>query len=288
MRTAVLITCHNRKAKTLACLDALFKNTLPDSCSLDVFLVDDGCTDGTREAVQSSYPEVRILQGNGNLYWCGGMRYAWAEAMKCDYDYYLWLNDDTYIYQNTIRRLVDTAKLLTKRVRCSIILAGATCEPFTDECTYGGVNLVGFFNKPAFTKIKPIDEPQLCDTINGNCVLIPREIASRVGNLSATFTHGMGDYDYGLRAQNLGYQCWLAAGFVGECKGSKGAVAWCNSTLSINEKIKAIQRPTGLPPVREWLVFTWRHAGWLWPLCWIRSFVRMISPRLWLWLKKNG
>ena len=43
---ATLITCHNRKDKTLACLDALFSNHLPDRVLLDVFLVDDGSTDG--------------------------------------------------------------------------------------------------------------------------------------------------------------------------------------------------------------------------------------------------
>lgn len=285
MKIAILITCHNRKAKTLACINALYNNILPDSCSLDVFLVDDGSNDGTSAAVQSSYPEVIVLQGNGNLYWCGGMRLAWAEAMKNDYDYYLWLNDDTHIYQNAICRLIDTVKLITNRIGCPIILAGATCEPSTDKCTYSGVNLVSFIYNPSFAKVLPIDVPQLCDTVNGNCVLIPREIALRVGNLSSAFTHGMGDFDYGLRAKALGYQCWIAEGYIGECEASSEVVAWLNPAKSINEKLNAMKAPTGLPPVNEWMVFTWRHAGWLWPVCWTRSLVRLITPRFWLWLK---
>ena len=45
---AVLITCYNRKDKTLLCLESLFKQQgLGIDFSLAVFLVDDGSTDGT-------------------------------------------------------------------------------------------------------------------------------------------------------------------------------------------------------------------------------------------------
>ena len=44
-RIAVLITCHNRRVMTLACLDALVANRLPSAVTLAVILVDDGSTD---------------------------------------------------------------------------------------------------------------------------------------------------------------------------------------------------------------------------------------------------
>ncbi|WP_333410708.1 hypothetical protein [Microcoleus sp. LAD1_D5] len=45
-RIAVLLTCFNRKQKTLACLEALFNQTLPADTSLTTYLVDDASTDG--------------------------------------------------------------------------------------------------------------------------------------------------------------------------------------------------------------------------------------------------
>ena len=45
-RLAVLMTVHNRKQVTLSCLDALFKSHL-NGCRFDVYMTDDGCTDGT-------------------------------------------------------------------------------------------------------------------------------------------------------------------------------------------------------------------------------------------------
>jgi len=277
---AVLMTCFNRHLTTLKCLDAIKAQVGLSDIRLHIFLVDDRSTDGTREGVSNAHPDVTILQGDGSLYWCGGMRKAWAEALKEDYDFYLWLNDDTHIHEKTIRELVNTSKMLLKQEDAPVILTGATREPFTDVCTYGGVNLNGFLTRPAFRKVDPIDRPLQCDTINGNCVLVPREVAKRVGNLSAAFTHGIGDFDYGLRAQKFGIQCWLAEGFIGECSGKSKVGSWQDQDLSMDERIVAMHQPTGLPPIREWMVFTWRHAGWLWPVCWVRSIAGFLFPRL--------
>jgi GT2 family glycosyltransferase len=66
---AVLLTCHNRKEKTLSCLTALFNCIVPDGYGFNVFLVDDACTDGTAEAIKEKFPQVNIIQETGNLCW---------------------------------------------------------------------------------------------------------------------------------------------------------------------------------------------------------------------------
>lgn len=106
---AILMTCYNRRQKTLDCLEALRKQELLPNLVVQVYLVDDGSTDGTGEAVKAAYPGIKVLQGNGNLFWNGGMRLAFSEAMKSDYDYYLWLNDDTLLYPRAIQSLLATS-----------------------------------------------------------------------------------------------------------------------------------------------------------------------------------
>ena len=96
---AVIITVFNRKESTLNCLQTLKRQDILDSCKITVYLTDDGCTDGTPEAVRTEFPKVRIVQGDGTLFWNRGMYTAWETAAKeKDYDFYLWLNDDTYVY----------------------------------------------------------------------------------------------------------------------------------------------------------------------------------------------
>lgn len=85
MRIAALLTCFNRKEKTLQCLKSLFQ-VLPGCI---VFLVDDASTDGTSDAVKQLFPEVHIIRGDGNLFWSRGMFTAWKEAVKGNYNYLL-------------------------------------------------------------------------------------------------------------------------------------------------------------------------------------------------------
>ena len=98
---AALMTCHNRKKKTLRCLTALQEGweKTGERPSVSVFLTDDGCTDGTSDAIraQSFHFPVHILPGSGDLFWNGGMINSWKAALaEGGFDGYLWLNDDTY------------------------------------------------------------------------------------------------------------------------------------------------------------------------------------------------
>lgn len=116
-KLAVLMTCHNRKDKTMTCLSSLYKASQPIDYSIDVFLVDDGSTDGTGEAVKEKYPEVNIIKGDGSLFWNQGMRLAWNVASsRCSYDFYLWLNDDVILFEHALRELIDTEKNIAQKM----------------------------------------------------------------------------------------------------------------------------------------------------------------------------
>jgi len=126
---AALLTCFNRKEKTLACLKALFNQALPANVDISAYLVDDASTDGTAAAVQQTYPQVKIFSGDGNLFWNGGMRVAFSEAMKDDPDYYLWLNDDTRLDPEALNVLLTTSSELMKKGEKRAIVAGSTRDP---------------------------------------------------------------------------------------------------------------------------------------------------------------
>lgn len=190
---AVILTCHNRKEKTLACLRSLHKIPF----SFKVYLTDDGCTDGTATAVQNEFPDVYIIKGNGNLFWSRGMYTAWKEAIKADYDYYLWLNDDIEVFPNFIEELLYCENL--KGDKC--IISGLIADKSTKKIIYGGTNLKKELCQESET-------PQEIFHMNGNVVLIPRSVVKTIGIIDPTFHHDLGDVDYGLTAIENGIKVY--------------------------------------------------------------------------------
>ncbi len=290
---AVLITCHNRRDTTLACLDALMAQDLPEHVRVQVYVVDDGCTDGTPQEVAARFPEVNILRGDGGLYWCGGMRLAFDEAIKADHDHYVWLNDDVKLFPEAIRTLLDAAQTARQHTGRAGIIVGSLRDPETGRHTYGGRIRPYGWAPLRFRRVPPTDESQPCDVLAGNLVLVPRDIARDVGNLSNAFTHSMGDADYGFRAQAAGYTCWIAPGYLGACAFHPLRSSYRDPQLPLRKRFQLLSTPTSpCHPAREWMVFAKRHAGLLWPIEWLRvrllnGYLPALFPRLRLLWRKH-
>ncbi len=279
-RIVVMMTCYNRRRKTLACLAALYRNLLPAGTKLDVVLVDDGSEDGTAVAVGAAYPGVEIVSGNGSLFWNGGMRLAWTVAQTRSYDYLFWLNDDTLLDDDTIGRLLATEAQLHKRLGRPAIIVGSTRIPGSEIPSYGGTVRRDWFRPMHFELIHPGPAAIECDTMNGNCVLVPREISLVLGNLEPRFVHTMGDIDYGLRANAAGYSVWVMPGYAGTCVNDDLIAGSCGDvTLPLSVRMRKILSPKALP-FQSWLVLTRRHAGMLWPLHWVWPYFRVIVTSL--------
>jgi len=276
---AVLLTCHNRKAHTLACFDALFNNQLPAGYSLEVFLVDDGSTDGTDDAVREVYPQVNIIKGDGSLFWNGGMRVAFEAAMNEVYDYYLWLNDDTLLYPTALRSLFETSLNLKAKYDKGVIVVGATEDENDGGLTYGGVARTSRLKRTAFSLVQPSDVPVECETMNGNCVLIPDEIAQTLGGMEPQFAHAMGDLDYGLRARSAGFSVWVNPDYVGTCDNNSIDDSFNDPSLFVTLRLRKMLQPKGVP-LTSWRIFTQRHAGLFWPIFWLWPYAKIIVKGL--------
>ena len=179
---AVIMTCHNRVQTTLSCLSKMKAQKLKENVSLTIYLVDDGSTDGTSEAIQKKHPDIKIIKGNGSLFWNRGMHLAFSKAIENDYDYYLWLNDDTQLYEDALQTLIDTHKSLCDIRHNPCIIVGSTQDPVDKKFTYGGYIRTSKINPLSLNLKKPSnDSPYLCETFCGNCVLIPKDVVNRVG-----------------------------------------------------------------------------------------------------------
>ncbi len=104
MRLAVVVPIHNRIHYTRQFVESLFESRYTN---FTLFIVDDGSTDGSGEYLRRSWPQVRILEGDGNFYWTKaaneGIRAARAER---SYDCVVTLNDDVTIPPDFLSSLV--------------------------------------------------------------------------------------------------------------------------------------------------------------------------------------
>lgn len=276
----VIMACHNRREKTLACLRALTAQRLLAQVAIHALLVDDGSTDGTAEAVADAFPDVEILKGDGQLYWNGAMHRGLNAAMRGGYTFYVLLNDDTVLHTEAIDTVLSTYDQLVTGGHVNSIVVGSVSDPATGEISYGGLRRGPWWIPLRLARALPGAVPVQCDTFNANFVLIPASVAALVGNMDAAFTHASGDYDYGFRAQILGCRIWVAPGILGECQLNRGMGQWPDKTLPALVRWHRLLGPKGLPP-REWLEFTRRHSGPFWPVFWINPYLRFWLRVLW-------
>jgi GT2 family glycosyltransferase len=278
VRVTAVLTCHNRREKTRAALSSLqaAAASLGEGLRLRVIVTDDGSADGTAEMLQSCFPDVEVLQGDGQLFWAGGMRRAFGRALEHGFDHCLWLNDDTELFVDALAGLLRTHEAIVRATGRPGIVVGTTCDA-RGRVTYGGLRRRGcWLGVLKFDRIEPAATPLPCDTLNGNCVLVSSEAAVTLGNLDTAFRHGMADFDYGLRAHASGIAVWTMPGFAGRCEHDHAAAgSFRDPTLSLARRWKLLVSPKGVPP-RGWAVLCWRHAGPLWPLHFVWPFVRTV------------
>ncbi len=276
---AVLLTCHNRIEKTMHCLDVVFKQASANNINLTVILVDDGCIDGTSNSVRKRYPQVQILVGDGKLFWNRGMHLAFGKAMEDSFDYYLWLNDDIHLHEGAIYKLLSFHQYLLNKGKPNSIIISSTRDPVGGEFTYGGYKRASSLFPSSLRLVSPSDRLEPCDTFCGNCVLIPRQVADKVGNLDPEYLHRWGDVDYGLRALENNCTTWIAPGYLADCEGNSLADKWRDPTLPILERVRELHSLKGLG-AHDWPKFIRRHGGTFWPLFWIRPYLRILYDTL--------
>ncbi|WP_372948074.1 glycosyltransferase family 2 protein [Mariniphaga sp.] len=292
---AVLITCHNRKEKTLSCLKYLFiaydhythKNTKSIDISLKVYLTDDGCTDGTADSVRIQFTdrEIHILQGDGNLYWAGGMRLAWRKALKGNYDFYLLLNDDTIVVEDVFEKLFEAHAYSIKTYEKDGIYSGCTSAGNNPQkITYGGDVWVNQFFATK-KRLSPNGEPQLVDMANANILLISKSVIERIGIFCDKYTHGMADFDYTIQARKKGIPVLIASDTCGICDKDHSFSYQEFAKLNYSKRKKYLNSPKG--SAKNYLLFMKRNVIHRYPLVYFGYISKLFFPKMYLWLSKK-
>ena len=234
---AVLMTVHNRKQVTHNCLKHLFHSAElnKDRLKIKVYLVDDASTDGTRDMIQKEFPSVHLIEGDGNLFWNRGMRLAWQHAEKGDYDFYLWLNDDTIIYDDSLSQMLEAYN-----DNDGAVIVGATHATNDNyKTTYGGTDVEG-------QMANPNGRYQRLSMINGNFVLVSRSVFKVCGLLPKQLHHSGGDNYYAIVTKKNGIPCLLMKEYAGICDQHEKPVPFTDPNIPLRKRFHALYHPDNL------------------------------------------
>ncbi|RRR99938.1 glycosyltransferase family 2 protein [Aquabacterium soli] len=276
---SIMMACFNRRQKTLECLRRLQLLENEPNYVVDIWILDDGSTDGTAEAIEKAYPTVNVIRHAGGLYWNRAMHMLFSHVRDLGRtSYYVWLNDDTMLHSSALRQLLSVAENNGGPIQ-QIIVVGATMDSETKTVTYSAHRRISSWKTLKTAIVAPSLDVQKCDTFNGNFVLISNGAVSAIGVLDPFFEHGMGDLDYGLRARKARVLILLAPGFVGTCSRNSTRGTFEDESLSLHGRWLAIKSPKGLP-FKSWFRFTFRHGGIMAPILFAWPYLRTVASAL--------
>ena len=107
---AVVVT-YNRKEMLKTCIQKLKEQ---EGADCDILVVDNASTDGTKEYIAPLVDgeRVRYQRTVSNIGGAGGFRVGMEIAVLHGYDYLWIMDDDTYVYKDSLRTLLDADEKL--------------------------------------------------------------------------------------------------------------------------------------------------------------------------------
>lgn len=269
MDLSIIIVNYNTKKLLEQCLSSIYKFTSSDfriesrsfvpqsgtqddsaggkDINFEVIVIDNGSKDGSLEMVKKKYPQVKLIPNKDNL----GFSRANNQGIKvAKGKYILLLNSDTYLIENSFKKLIEKAESLPN--------VGALAPQLLNE-DKSIQQSAGFFphlpqvffwmtfidDLPGGQYLRPYhvdhdsfyNKDQEVDWLTAAAVLIPKDIARDIKGLDEKiFMYGE-DVDFCYRVKKAGFNIYLSpvtkivhigrgssgkiptAAFVGEYKG---------------------------------------------------------------------
>ncbi len=204
-KVAVIVLTWNGRDLTLACLKSLLASNYTN---LDILLVDNASSDGTSEAVESSFGErVNIIVNDTNLGFAGGNNTGIQHVLDEGADYVLLLNNDTIVDPDMIGHLVN---FLSAHPQAGIAGPKIYYETPPDQVWFAGGEVFLSRGTARHIGIREKDNGQYetveeVDYISGCALMAGRDVFEKIGMLDPIYEAYFEDTDFCMRAKRAGY-----------------------------------------------------------------------------------
>lgn len=214
MDVSVILVSYNTKDLTLKCIKSIYEKT--SGIDFDIYVVDNNSHDGSCEAIEQAYPDVKVIRNKDNKGFGAAnniaMRLSNAKYMFC-------LNTDTLLVNNAIKILFDFMENNEKVGICGGQLFDADMNTTYSVGNFPTVMRIFFqyfglkfiFKKYWQDKISPAkiinsSSPVPVDYICGADIFFRKSVLDKIGLFDENiFMYGE-ESDISFRAKKAGYE----------------------------------------------------------------------------------
>lgn len=217
MQLSIIIVNWNTRDFLVECLFSISQAIPAATARIEVFVVDNGSTDGSQSLVKEQFPWVKLIANSENIGFARANNQALRQASG---EYLLLLNSDTVVHAGALDNLIIAIETQPK--------AGAAGPKVlnpdgTLQACYGSLpsvfsEIIGPYAFDALTKpwgrigaywqhqAVSDNEVRVVERVSFACTLIRREALTKVGLLDERFVFYSEDYDWFHRLRRAGWQ----------------------------------------------------------------------------------
>lgn len=178
------------------CIQSVLSSDMPSDC----FVVDNGSSDGTQELIQKKFPEVIFVQSKENLGFGKANNIGIRYAVEKGYKYIYLLNQDAYLFPDTLSNLIRTSESFPEYGILSPMQLQGNQKHFDTNYVRSvaqwesGTSVIEDLYYGRLQEVYPLK-----DVLAANW-LITRRCFTKVGGFSTSFPHYGEDNNYCHRA----------------------------------------------------------------------------------------
>lgn len=276
MKTAVVVLNWNTKGYLRTFIPGLLHSC--QQAGADLMVADSGSTDGSREVLESEFPEVKTILLDGNYGFTGGYNKAFEALEGRGYDYFVLINSDIEVDDGWLEPLLNWMETHPECGICGPKLHGLLKNPDPDSdrpyirsnrFEYAGAagGLLDAFGFPycrgrVHHKVEE-DRGQYDNAdpdvlwVTGACLLIRSSLWKQLGGLDARYFAHMEEIDLCWRAQLAGWKVnvvpqsvvWhLGGGTLPPTSPLKLKLNFRNNLLTLEKNLPGTYITQGLAP----------------------------------------
>jgi hypothetical protein len=277
---SIVLVCWNNKAYLEPCLDSLYQSNL--DTTFDVFVVDNGSTDGSQDLLRQKYPDVKLIQNPGNV----GLGKASNQGIEASQgEFILLLNNDTLVNKDALDGIVATMR---ERADAGAVGCKLLNEDRTFQSGFGGFSTlweefliaiqVGERIWPGYPLQGDSQAIQKVGWMSSACLLVRRKALDQIGLLDESYFIYGDETDLQYRMQKAGWKAYYLPDATIIHFGGRSMNRWKRRRMVYRGKMLFYHKNYGFLPT---LILRIMLA--------LLSFVKLVIwAVLWLIPSKNG